>query len=608
MDKMLLEKRRNLQRFVSPVVYRDLTEYIKKIYLGDQELKVIMARKCSSLYLALIDLVRKDNGGNVDYQYKRKFSGKRKEPIIISDRALSIYKSRIMDKRNGIRNILLADDIIIHGRSLEEIYQLLKEWYKEAGISDYRITVISYADSVDGLIKDAESLKDKIVIKQCLGGEWHSVSDNIIRILYTMGQPYVSYVPYMRFSLRSVLGQKIERELSSGSSLFTEMGDGEKAYKSIETYVYVSRETKNWELSFTVRLYKYLDTEQFVLIPMVMLKPIRKDVLGKYFEELEKVFSSGDTFESLLALEDDTAYRTAVYLLSALAGWDFISKKIQVPITEDCFYNKDEEKLNFGQELIDDDVIKTISPQFIAEFLEGLNEVYSEPQELEGLVENDDEFSELINAFEKTLYEIRDSENKKTEPIDFNLFFSKFLFENGNLDEKYSKQENALTKRRLLGYPLFYIENQENFKNFREKWLKAVLSAIDYGKGSIVSKILNHDNTSYYFSVIHSGEENYKYLLNNYKFFLYGMLYIEKALEKRKESINEYFRYKSLFIDNFLKKWKEKHSYTKSDIEFLKTLDVSNEYKNILIQQFWDYVDNDDYNEAIEMAKTTLAK
>ncbi|HCI55560.1 MAG TPA: hypothetical protein DFI01_06505, partial [Bacteroidales bacterium] len=78
--------------------------------------------------------------------------------------------------------------------------------------------------------------------------------------------------------------------------------------------------------------------------------------------------------------------------------------------------------------------------------------------------------------------------------------------------------------------------------------------------------------------------------------------------EKRKESINEYFRYKSLFIDNFLKKWKEKHSYTKSDIEFLKTLDVSNEYKNILIQQFWDYVDNDDYNEAIEMAKTTLAK
>ena len=140
-NKLLIKKKRLLQR-ISREKYRDIIRYVKKVYLADYQLKVLMARKFSNMFFALLPLALCENGSNLTYEFGKVFAD-RDKPVIISDRALILLKEQI--KSGKYKKILLADDIIIHGRTLDKIYRLIQSWFEEGGIEDYEIKVFAYA-------------------------------------------------------------------------------------------------------------------------------------------------------------------------------------------------------------------------------------------------------------------------------------------------------------------------------------------------------------------------------------------------------------------------------------------------------------------------------
>ena len=66
-NKLLIKKKRLLQR-ISREKYRDIIRYVKKVYLADYQLKVLMARKFSNMFFALLPLALCENGSNLTYR------------------------------------------------------------------------------------------------------------------------------------------------------------------------------------------------------------------------------------------------------------------------------------------------------------------------------------------------------------------------------------------------------------------------------------------------------------------------------------------------------------------------------------------------------------
>lgn len=76
------------------------------------------------------------------------------------------------------KKVLLVDDIIIRGRTMTGIYELLKSWFEEAGITDYEIAVYAYAENRERNKKNEEFEKIKKV--EVIMSEKQK-SDNVIK-------------------------------------------------------------------------------------------------------------------------------------------------------------------------------------------------------------------------------------------------------------------------------------------------------------------------------------------------------------------------------------------------------------------------------------------
>lgn len=594
MKKEILIKRKKVLRKLSKTDYGGLIKYVKEIYLAKYQLKILMARKCSNLFFALLPLARDENGGCVEQLYKKEFSGEER-PLIISNRALSMLKKKIQS--GTYKKILLADDIIIHGRSLDDIYQLLAGWFKEAGITDYEIDIWAYAESRNGLLKDMESLKKRDVRKVCNEDEWRTISNNIVNILQLLGQPYTSYVPNMKISQDSALGKKMQEMLERENSLFLLQDNAEMKPYQVNSYVYVSSEKFSTALNCSVRIYECSELRQYIFVPMVMLKPITQDELVNYMQLLEDLFDTQEYLETLVHIEeDDILYRTAVYMISALWGWKFIRDELfysgELPS-----YDEQEEEVNFVHRILKENVQCDLDTITLNKLLDSINNSYQGDKDWDEILKSEQDFKKLNVAFNdvyKDIYGEAEAEGHLKE------FFEEFLYRNSELDEQRCKESpiSDNERKRLLGYPMVKIA--ERFQNCMENWVSAVLSAIDYGKGSIVSRIVKTDKQIYYLSVIHAGEQNYKYFINQYFPFLYGLNFIEHTSCEEMWSLETCNKKKQDFLDQYLKYWAEKqHFYLPRDLDIMKEMTVSAKYGDIIANTAWYYFNSAELNEGI---------
>lgn len=207
------------------------------------------------------------------------------------------------------------------------------------------------------------------------------------------------------------------------------------------------------------------------------------------------------------------------------------------------------------------------------------------------------------------------STNQETIPMDSTrAMMGKFLYKNGEMDEKKyleSKDENEEERKtlqngnqRLMGYPL--VKMNDKLQSLGTEWLRAVLYAIDFGKGSIVPKCFESGGKQWYFSVLHAGEQNYKYLANTYFPFLFGLYRLEQTETGQKDpaALREW---KKSFMEQYRPYWKgQKQFFFEEDLDILEEMNVTVDFGEVLDNISWDYFGDPDLDYAIKLSKNVM--
>ena len=606
MDRRLLQQKKKILQRISEKTYQDLLEFVGKIYLAEFDLKILMARKCSNLFNALLPFSAQEEGGRRQRMYAEKFQ-ERKEPVIISNRALALVKDKITS--GEYRRILLADDIIIHGRTLDRMYRLIQSWFDEAGISDYEIRVYAYVESDDGLLENMIFSKTREVCHKYSTGKWRAVSNMIVDIFYLLGVSYTSYVPNAKINKESILGRRIEEKLADGNSLFLRQNSADMQRNDVRGYVYIeeSKNIPDFAVSCNIRIYEY--SGEYVLVPMVMLNPLENSVLGECLNAVRKLIDD-DLWEMLERVrEDDIRYRVLVYVLSALFGWRF-TESVLGTSAANLEYELQEELMNFSHAVLVEDIVSKYTAEMQDRLWRDVNTAYKPVLNLDELTEDEEDFNKLEEIFRKNIQEFRENgQDYKDE--NSQMLVGKFLYLNGRLDdercqnieEKSSVVHEAGIEemKRLIGFPIYRFA--KNLGGLNRNIIKAVLYAIDFGKGSIVSKKLEKEEGVYFLSVIHAGEQNYKYYENEYFPFLYGLYHLERVAE-RKGKAESLPGWKKKFMNLFKRYWRnEKHFFLDDDLKRVEGMDVAKDYGEVILNTDWKQLSDPDVDKARQLVK-----
>ena len=617
MDQKLVSKKRNLLRGISEETYTGLRNYVADVYLANYDLKVLMARKFSNLFYSFLPLLKEENGGRVEYQYQKLLEKRKgdqgcesnKEPVVISNRALSLLKEDI--KSGKFKRILLADDVILHGRTLNEVYSMIESWFEEGKVEGGTIHVCAYARSEDKMLQNLKFMKEpepRIRHICHTNGECREISNTIVDFFYLTGVAYTSYVPNVRVDSRSFLGEKLREVISKQENQFFKQSGKKTEWNSIKAYVYIEKNLPDFAISCNMRIYEFEECEEFILIPMVMLKPIKKETLQNCLRELKTLMNDEfyDRMDGYFGSE--IGYRTLVYLLSALWGWKFAQNVLGVSCDQFC-YEQSEEELNFTQKVLKVNVGQE-------DFYEKLNDLWSkvaktyEPaKNISSLVEKEKDYKEVLQLF-KNNEECFTPEQLKNNT---RVFVGRFLYLNGQLDEKHSQQVletedekkdgKPAKRKRLMGFPVYQLVDWLSDLNHNvSQIINAILEAIDFGKGSIVPISLKEKDKEYFLSVIHAGEENYKYFFNEYFPFLYGLYHLE-YLAGRRKTYKKLKTWKEAFTKEYKEYWKQNnHFYLEDDIGRLETMEVTEDYSNVILNAEWKWMTEDDVVYAIKLA------
>lgn len=192
---------------------------------------------------------------------------------------------------------------------------------------------------------------------------------------------------------------------------------------------------------------------------------------------------------------------------------------------------------------------------------------------------------------------------------DANTSIQHFLCMNGDLDEEAWKKYingGSAEPLRLSGYPYAtltkrLVEKEENNSSVFSKSLKA----IDFGKGSIVVKKFKTQKGCYFVSLLHAGEQNYKYREEKYFPYLYGLFEIERmsGATRTKDASECKRKFKEEFKKQF--DWKEA-GYEEEELERLCGSDVTTAYKSVLLKDTWSYPKQDWLDFSISLSDNIM--
>lgn len=594
MRRDLIAKKKKILKRVSLKEYRELLAFVEKIYLAENSLKVLLARKCSNLFFSLIDLVREEDGGRVQRLYEQKFSGIDK-PIIISNRALRFYSQSI--KEGLYKDILIVDDVILHGTTISQLYEEISSLLDK---TNSKIEVWAYAAN-DGRLLDREYIVNADIVKKVSFDKCRAITDMIIDIFYLIGQPYTSYIPNVILKLNSEMG-KLMQEFVKHPDI-CELTDEEHRHLNMNAYAWVPQ--KKWECSLfqSIRIYIDEELEQCVIVPMVSLLPINEKLIFSYSKIIEKYFYN-DSFNKMCNICTEWCYRAIIYVLSTIWCRQFFIEYLEYTTFGHLLENASEEETNFGVRILNQEEINQINHDEICKVVECLSECY-QSEEIDNLLQFNSDFATLDNEIEQLV------QNDFEE--DTSLWVQRFLRINGKLEEKNWKEccknKNNISKR-LLGYPIAYLPNRIKSHGEKKNTIyELILKAIDFGRGSIVAKKYTTEQNTYFISILQAGEQNYKYTEFKYFPFIYGLFEIERMAREKGE---EAAKYKEQYMNEFIKADETQHirrkgRYFKNDLKELCIVDVSAEYKAVLLNDVWNYPDKDGLNIAINLADKIIS-
>ncbi|MDE7476818.1 MAG: hypothetical protein K2M91_02520, partial [Lachnospiraceae bacterium] len=521
----------------------------------------------------------------VQQLYEKKFSGK-KEPIIISNRALDYYAE---DIKNGVyETILIGDDTIRHGKTIFGLYDKISELLSEH-IDDSTVDLCAFAACREDMPK-RDCIKKENIKHYVNLGEYRVISDMVIDILPLSGQPYTSYIPNVALQKESSLYQTLTDAIKSMPECFAD--DTEQKKLNLYSTVWIDPETPDYAMFQSIRFYLYDDLELCTLVPMVSFMPISDESLSEYGKTLKDVINES-YYEKVFSDCCELGYRTIIYVVSSLFLRQYIRKNLHYKEALPNLENLQEERMNFGEQILNQQKLNQMSIQDISEILENLKMGYRKI--------NTDEIQQLDTSVDGLHNEVV-KQIPETSPLQTEIFVKKFFSISGDWNEKIWKEATLrgdTIPKDSCDYPMIYLSNQLIRKGrSQHEFYMPLLKAIDYGRGAIVAREKKKEGKTYYLPFLTAGERNYKYKQEKYFPLLYGMLEIEqKAAKKAIDSHSP----KVSFLNRYMK-LEELDEKEREEVKVFCDIDITTQYQPVLLKDFWVYPNREKLDRSILLA------
>ncbi len=595
-----MDVKKLLLEYMPESKFFDMCNFIEKVYLMEYDLLILMARKFLNLFCVFHELnCQKYERLGIPYRHGRK---------IVANRALPLLRR---DLQNGkYKKIVIADDIIIHGRSIREVYDELVKCYPEV---DVILTSYMRNDQDKSSYEDIiQKFRSRYLVES--HDEWRRMSDEIVNIFYISGRPYISYLPYF---ILDIDWDSLMERLQSQEILPIQDEDMQK--HGVEAYMYTGKENGIFQglkccHIAVLRFYHYTKLDTVVAIPYFCMNVMEQPSLNKISDFMRDKYIKKD-YRALVKRNNDADGMRVMeleYIFSTWLGMHVLGT-LKVPYT----WHRDAEVYSFSKKLLPDELLSCRETE------ERLAEIIKENQSvgLSGGALNGDiqillkQYEDLKKKYRENYPRWKTMELWTNSPKDYvQRFIDNYLVINGILDEE-SCKKGKIQKKRLFGIPIFYFINdtarfldeleggQPDGKGYKKQVFARLLTAVDSGRGTIVTKIVERETEGRWNeSVLYAGEQNYKfYEITNFP-FMYSLYLIEEESQRK----NEYEKIeprKVEMVERFSQYLTEANIfYIKEEMLQIAGEDISSSFKKFLHNSYEKYCENPVLKQAVTMA------
>lgn len=295
-----------------------IVDFFVDFIQSDKEIKILMTRRLFVLHSVFEEII--------DYLYEGK--------VKLRGRIVTNISVVLLEKSLKDANILIGDDIVLHGRTLVEEYKYLVDY---CGCCPDRISAKVILQNVDKKLIKSDLLERLDVSKKVNDETWRMLSGKIVNAFSAAGQPYISYLPYAEYDWNTSTGQSLNKFVQDKECV-EDITTSIQKYYGIDAYLYCDdNRLFGGNIQITqanlVRLYRLKRSEKIIVIPYSYLKPVKKNVLRSAFKKVESLHyirygNTGKAIAECWGKEDVHAhnrfmYSSITYLMSMALGNEF---------------------------------------------------------------------------------------------------------------------------------------------------------------------------------------------------------------------------------------------------------------------------------------------
>lgn len=532
--KIYIEKQRCAVERILDDKFDMVYDFFYAVLVSKKRYKILRARRCQVLFYIFYPIILLE-------EEELKANG-----IFISHNSMIKHKESILNS-----SALLVDDILIHGRGLKQIYEILDENYEHENIT----TFVLY-QSKDAKKTDKRFWEKVRCIREVFDWEWVELSCQFVNMIYASTSPYISFVgSYVKF------GNGKYNICESSFLVHDNTNDAQKQQGEKAIVLY----EKNGMLPFFTRLsydcclriYENEEVEKATYIPYVFLKNFDVKTIKKLFGWIcEKINShkiaiiQADLLKNFDSKEGNE-YQTMLFvaLINQIYGLYLQNKYLGV--LNGAIVDNIALSIIYGTEIAEE--LCHITYEDIQPVLfEKMPDIYED---------NGEEDSEL-----KQIWDNLNSEIRNSNIGDLSLFF----YKNRMIDEE---RADKLLERKI-GLTVGYFYNTTPIENWHimssgqlSKWDSGVASCcVHENKGQLVA------------SYNAAGEQSFRYVLDKFSSIMNELifLYNKPLFDATEESGVDLV----LARMKELRKEKEKHKkYSEEEWEALEVFINKNIYR-----------------------------
>lgn len=486
--------------------YDDLYDFFLEIVTAKYEIKILIARRCLVLYQLFLQIFYADN---IDLEIYGK---------VYSDRFILGNYEELKGK-----SVLLVDDILIHGRKVDEIYSDIKKNMESFGEGSIDIWVYMMTDCKKCI---SDETLAKIEAKEpAVEWEWKTLSDGIVSAIYAMNMPYTSFVG-------AYVSQDVQLLYNNAKNVYViENSSVSQENVGCKTKILFSEQTrpKLFDILSYVECVRICESNgNNIVIPYVFTKALKSNSLNDFFEKFACLCEEFPRIkDELLNQNKGNTYRLRLFnaLLCHIYGLYFFANNSYKPE----IFGIDTLVKSYGEQIAEE--FYKITTQQMQVFLEhdcGSMENY--------LCDDVKENTDLENIYKELLGA---SDN-------YDEIYLKCIRKHREKDEERAEEN----KKRLFGITTDYLFALATDMNARRECAKNMLGSMDTGCAAASYAKVSESNA--YASCISPGEQSFRLILEKYAEIIRKMIF----MEEQNLDIEAYLK----FIKDALKLKEEQYS------------------------------------------------